>query len=266
MLTTIFIDSLILEAAADEEPEAAVTKENDEEEKPEEKENDSEPDKPADGAADAVHDNGGNELSETHTVKDTVFPESAADADTADKESELTGGTDGEGSSTEENENEESSGGETADITDESGRGDGERESDGHKRGSSEVAETKGERETEREGETGTKSEPQTEPESETSSETGTEDRPESVNRQDNDYYIRTLVETLEEMGFGTEDETETGTTETETETETEMETSVMHEDLQQLHTDLQVICCFIVVFFIISLCSYIYRFFKIFF
>lgn len=69
-------------------------------------------------------------------------------------------------------------------------------------------------------------------------------------------------METLEEMGFGTEAETETETTETETETET----SVIHEDLQQVHADLQVICCFIVVFLITILCSYIYRFFKMFF
>lgn len=67
-------------------------------------------------------------------------------------------------------------------------------------------------------------------------------------------------METLEELGFGTETETETETTETET------EASVMHEDLQQIHTDLQAICCFIVVFLIITLCSYIYRFFKMFF
>ena len=71
-------------------------------------------------------------------------------------------------------------------------------------------------------------------------------------------------MDTLTEMGFGTEEETETGTAETETETGTE--TSVIHEDLQQVHTDLQVICCFIVVFLIITLCSYIYRFLKIFF
>ena len=116
------------------------------------------------------------------------------------------------------------------------------------------MAETEGERETE--------SEPKTESEPETSSETGTEDGTEPVNRKDSDYYIKSLVEKLSEMGYGTEPETETA----ETDTETEAETSVMHEDLQQVHTDLQVICCFIVVFLIIIICDYIYKFFRIFF
>ena len=103
-------DSLILKAAADEEHEAAADEENNKEEEPEEKENDSKPDKPADAGTDAVHDNGGNELPETSTVKDTVLSESAADAGTADKNSEPSGDGNGERSSTEENESGESSG------------------------------------------------------------------------------------------------------------------------------------------------------------
>ena len=43
-------------------------------------------------------------------------------------------------------------------------------------------------------------------------------------------------------------------------------ESSAYGEDLQQIHTDLQVICCFIVVFLVIVLFDYIYKFFKIFF
>ena len=254
MFMTELSDSLILKAAADEEHEAAADEENNKEEEPEEKENDSKPDKPADAGTDAVHDNGGNELPETRTVKDTVLSESAADAGTADKNSEPSGDGNGERSSTEENESGESSGGEKADNSDESGRGNRDHESENDRRGSSGVAETEGERETE--------SEPKTESEPETSSETGTEDGTEPVNRKDSDYYIKSLVEKLSEMGYGTEPETETA----ETDTETEAETSVMHEDLQQVHTDLQVICCFIVVFLVILLCDYIYKFFRIFF
>lgn len=47
-----------------------------------------------------------------------------------------------------------------------------------------------------------------------------------------------------------------------------ELETGMMvlHEDMQQVHTDLQAICCFSIIFLIIQLCHYIYRFFKMFF
>lgn len=68
-------------------------------------------------------------------------------------------------------------------------------------------------------------------------------------------------MEMLSEMNNESEPESDT-----EQETETVTESSVYGEDLQQIHTDLQVICCFIVVFLIIVLCGYIYKFFKIFF
>lgn len=68
-------------------------------------------------------------------------------------------------------------------------------------------------------------------------------------------------MEMLSEMNNESEPESDT-----EQETETVTESSVYGEDLQQIHTDLQVICCFIVVFLIIVLCDYIYKFFKIFF
>ena len=122
--------------------------------------------------------------------------------------------------------------------------------------------------ETEGEGKTGSEAEPRSgseqESETEPEPETGTEGSTDSVNRQDADHYLKSLVDRLTEIGFGTETETETGT-ETGT-TEAETETSVIHEDLQQVHTDLQVICCFIVVFLVILLCDYIYKFFRIFF
>ena len=68
-------------------------------------------------------------------------------------------------------------------------------------------------------------------------------------------------MEMLSEMNNESEPESDT-----EQETETVTESSVYGEDLQQIHTDPQVICCFIVVFLIIVLCDYIYKFFKIFF
>lgn len=69
-------------------------------------------------------------------------------------------------------------------------------------------------------------------------------------------------MEMLSEMNNESEPESDTAQEETETVTES----SVYGEDLQQIHTDLQVICGFIVVFLIIVLCDYIYKFFKIFF
>lgn len=69
-------------------------------------------------------------------------------------------------------------------------------------------------------------------------------------------------MEMLSEMNNESEPKSDTEQEETETVTES----SVYGEDLQQIHTDLQVICCFIVVFLIIVLCDYIYKFFKIFF
>lgn len=96
----------------------------------------------------------------------------------------------------------------------------------------------------------------------------------------------KTEAEPETETGGGTseqetESETGGGTSEQETESETlteagvymeaafaETETGVqvLHDDLTQIHEDLQTACCFIIVFLVILLCQYVYRFFRIFF
>ena len=81
-----------------------------------------------------------------------------------------------------------------------------------------------------------------------------------------------TVTETEPESGTGTEPESGaaagTSLPELLESGGTEMETGMMvlHGDMQQVHTDLQAICCFIVVFLIILLCQYAYRFFRMFF
>lgn len=80
------------------------------------------------------------------------------------------------------------------------------------------------------------------------------------------------MTETEPESGTGTGPDTEaaagTSLSELLESGDTELETGMMvlREDMQQVHTDLQAICCFVIIFLIIQLCQYIYRFFRMFF
>lgn len=247
---TALFDSLFLKAAADGETEAAAEEKDNKEEIEGKKENDDQSSKPGSAGTDAVHDNGGDELPEKSADEDTVLSEGGADAGTAHTGSKPESGGTGEGSSTEETESKGSTGGKTADTQD--GPGGEDRDTDGRKSDSRADSES---------GENG--AEPETRPEPET--------EPETVSGQEYSERIESLIQNIEnymkaDMEAQPGEEEEPGTETMPLSGVPETEAYMLQGDLQQIHTDLQVICSFIVVFLIIILCHYVYKFFNIFF
>lgn len=244
-------------------------------------ENEYKPDSTADAPGNADHDDSDIQQPVEAAEESGVFPESPDPADTADAEGGSADPGDGGNGSTEENRQEDEPGTEETDAGDGSGRGDDD------------------ETEPEQEQETVTESKSQPETESGPGLESGSELESESGSESESESELESEseTETESETESETELESETGTeleSESETESESELvnqntesdiltdtflsdlmksndsepgtEIMILHEDLLQVHEDLQVISCFIVVFLIILLCHYIYKFFKIFF
>jgi cobalamin biosynthesis Mg chelatase CobN len=138
-----------------------------------------------------------------------------------------------------------------------------------------------GESETESESETKT----ETESESESETETGTESESESETETGTESESESETETGTETG--TESESESGTEPvldfnggsdtplpdsvsigdySEILADIYTEGQTVNSNLETVHGDLQVISCFIVVFLVIILLQYVYKFFKIFF
>lgn len=201
-------------------------------------ENESQSSKLSGAGFDVLHDNDGDESSQEGAGKDGVLPESAADAGALYKEGASSGSPDRAGGGADQDEAAQASGGEEADAQHGGGSGPGseasERGSDAG--GAAESDEVRAVQEAE----------------SETEAEPGPErEKPGTV-----------LLKYLEEA---LSLEAETGEEESAPVPET-AESAVPREELLQIHEDLQVISCFMVVFIVIMLCHYSYRFFKIFF
>lgn len=251
-------------------------------------ENEYKPDSTADAPGNADHDDSDIQQPVAAVEESGVFPESPDPADTDDAEGGPADPGDGGNGSTEENRQEDEPGTEETDAGYGSRGGAGETETESKQ-------ETVTEPESQPETESG--SETESESGSELGSESGSELESESGSELESESETETESESESETESETELESETGTeleSESETESESELvnqntesdiltdtflsdlmksndsepgaEILILHEDLLQVHEDLQVISCFIVVFLIILLCHYIYKFFKIFF
>jgi serine-aspartate repeat-containing protein C/D/E len=173
----------------------------------------------------------GNEYPWSYFNEDWVPAPGDDDSGTVDSEGVDTGSTVGDVGSDEEGAEEESS---TSTAETES------------------VGESESGSETESETETESESESETETESESESQTETESESESETEPESEYYF-------ESMGGATE------LTDVDF-SELYSEIAVLDDDLQTVHNDLQVISSLIVVFIIVMLLEYVYKFFRIFF
>lgn len=234
------------------------------------------PDSTADAPGNADHDDSDIQQPVAAAEESGISPESPDPADTADAEGGPADPGDGGNGSTEENRQEDGPRTEETDAGDGSGGGTGETETEPEQ-------ETVTERESQPESETesgiGSETESESGLELESESETETESETESETELESESETGTELESESETELESESELVNQNTESGILTDTFLsdlmksndselgaEILILHEDLLQVHEDLQVISCFIVVFLIILLCHYIYKFFKIFF
>ncbi len=259
------------------------------------------PDSTADAPGNADYDDSDSQQPVAVPEESGVFPESPDPADTSDAAGGPADSGDGGAVSTEENQPEEGTGPEEADTG--NGPGDRDTSTDKAETEPGTIPEPETQPETETEPESGAEPEPVTEPEPE--SQTDTEPESESESQTDTELESESQTDTELESELETESEPESELeTESEPQSQTEPEFSpkpgsdsiklfpeygqlkdiflsdpvesdsqelytevmILHEDLQQIHEDLQVTCSFIIIFLVIIVCHYIYKFFNIFF
>lgn len=223
---------------------------------------------------DVLHDYYGDESVKADSAEGNIPPEGAAGADPVHQEDAAAGVADGAGGSPDEKEGTEAPGGEEAEAPDGGGSLAGGEEGAGSSSSSGgRLVEGEGEEspagESSGEGESSGTDAPASgnfpEPEAEPASEAGSGQQPES------EHEGPSVDVSLDDGSIGafseSAPESEAPAFEAaEYESVYASEAFAPREELLQIHADLQVIACFLVVFLLIILCQHAYRFFKIFF